>query len=121
MLNVSLLLFLLFPDSFCVCMFVVVVGGGIDVLSLYVLWWYSITLYTQAFAVLHQAKPNVQLKANDENALRKPGNAKIEQKPSIDQYKVFNVLKVGDENAPPTIYMDETDHAVSNSSFSGIR
>lgn len=77
--------------------------------------------YVQAFAVLHQAKPNIQLKVNDGNVLRKQGNAKFEKKPSIDQYKAFNVLKVGDENAPPTIYMDETDHGVSNSSFSGIR
>lgn len=76
---------------------------------------------TQAFTVLHQAKPYLQLKVNDENALPNQCNAKIESKPSIDQYKAFNVLKVGNENAPPAISADETDHAVLNSSFSGIR
>lgn len=71
--------------------------------------------------MLHQAKPNLQFKVNDENALPNECKAKIGSKPSIDQYKAFDVLKVGDENAPPAISKDETDHAVLNSSFSGIR
>lgn len=67
--------------------------------------------------MVQQIKPSLQMKANDENALFHRNNAKIDLKPS----NAFNVLKLGDENAPPTIHVDETDHAVPNSSFSGLR
>lgn len=70
-----------------------------------------------------QSKTTV-LKLNDENALPKC-NVKAEIKSATEQYK-FSVLNdenqsVTDENEPPSKYKDEVDHAVSNSSFSGIR